>query len=81
MTPFISLGSRIKEVRMSLNLTQAQLADMCFTTQQCIHSLETDKVKRTMCIIRLAIALRVSPIWLRTGKEPRTCACVMEAIK
>lgn len=66
MTP----GARIKDLRLSLGLTQQQLAKRAAITQGSLSSIERGSTKglKADTIIALAKALGTNPQWLQTGK-------------
>ncbi|EDM4075291.1 transcriptional regulator [Salmonella enterica subsp. enterica serovar Infantis] len=67
-----TLSSRIKQKRIELNLTQAQLAELSGTKQQTIHQVESGLTKRPRFLVELAQALNVTPLWLLYGNRKKS---------
>lgn len=65
----MSIAERVKDRRIELGLTQAQLAAMVKTSQQAIEQLENGKTKRPRYLPELASALGCDVGWLVSGKE------------
>lgn len=63
----MTLAARIKDARVTLGLTQAELAKRARLSQQMIGKLESGKTLETSRIVAIAKALGVSPEWLATG--------------
>ena len=64
----MSLGARIRECRLAMNISQAELANRIGVKQQSIDQVEAGKVKAPRYLIDLADALEVSLDWLRKGQ-------------
>ncbi|CAB3705951.1 putative HTH-type transcriptional regulator [Achromobacter ruhlandii] len=65
-----TLGDRIKEARLSLGMSQAQLARKIGVSQGAIGHLERGRTQASSLLLRLASALGVSPVWLESGDVP-----------
>ena len=63
-----TLGERLKEARNKRKLTQVSLEQLSGVPQQTIHGIESQKIKETRHLMRLAKALRINPEWLSTGE-------------
>lgn len=63
----MDLKTRIKKRRIKLDLTQTQLAELAFMSQQTIQSIESGVVKNPRKINELACALQTTPEYLRFG--------------
>lgn len=66
----MSLGTRIRERRKSLGLSQAQLEQKSGISQQMLSKLERGAAFGTTEIAALARALNVCVQWLESGEEP-----------
>lgn len=68
----MSLGSRIRELRVAKGWTQNELARRSGVSQPTISAYENDADKdhKVDVLFRIAGALQVSPDYLRTGKGP-----------
>lgn len=64
----MSISKRVKNKRIQLGMTQAELADRAGTAQQSIEQLERGKTKRPRFMPELAKALGCTVDWLITGK-------------
>lgn len=64
------LGERIKQRRIELGLSQANLAKRAKVSQGTIGQLEVGRNQGSGKILDIAIALGVSPEWLLYGKNP-----------
>jgi len=64
----VTLGARVRQCRLALNWSQAELAERLDVKQQSIDQLEAGKVKSPRYVIELAQALNVPLEWLRHGK-------------
>ena len=62
------LGERLKTARIKRNLTQVALAQLSGVPQQTIQGIESQRIKETRHIIRLAKALKINPEWLSEGE-------------
>jgi transcriptional regulator with XRE-family HTH domain len=67
-----TLGERVREARKRLKLSQAELAKRVGVRQPTINDIENESTKGTAHIVKLAIALRVSPFWLDGGGPLKT---------
>ena len=67
----MSLGARVRECRLAMNISQAELAKRIGVKQQSIDQVEAGKVNAPRYLIDLAEALDVSLEWLRKGKGPK----------
>lgn len=67
----ISMGSRIRNMRMQRGMTQEQLGEKLFVNKVTISMYETDKIDiKTSVILQLALALGVRPAYFFSGDEP-----------
>lgn len=64
----MTLGARVRQCRLALSWSQAELADRIGVKQQSIDQLESGKVSRPRYIVELAESLNVPMDWLRHGK-------------
>lgn len=64
-----SLGTRIRQVREELGMTQKQLAALCHYTENAVIHFESDRVRQPNRIHSIAVALNVNPAWLAFGDE------------
>lgn len=64
-------GSRVKEARLELGLSQKELGELVHVTQQNIGKIESGKAKNTYATRALAEHLNVNIDWLLTGKLPK----------
>jgi phage repressor protein C with HTH and peptisase S24 domain len=64
----VSLGERVRQCRLALGWSQAELARRLNVKQQSIDQLEAGKVSTPRYVIELADALSVPLEWLRHGK-------------
>jgi phage repressor protein C with HTH and peptisase S24 domain len=64
----MSIGTRIKQARKVVNLTQIELAKRSGLKQSTISDLEVGKSQGTTYLASLASALGVNPLWLETGR-------------
>lgn len=71
-----TIGSRIRERRRELNITQADLAKRMGLTRPALSLLESGDTKTIAGdkLLRAAKALNVSPEWLGGGPEPASKA-------
>lgn len=77
-----TLGTRLREVRTSKNLTQADVARAVGMSQPSYHSLERDIASKSIYLTEIAKFLKVDPYWLLTGKtELEVDAEVVDLIK
>lgn len=63
-----TLGDRLKEIRIKRKHTQGSLAQLSGVPQQTIQAIESQRIKETRHLMRLAKALRINPEWLSTGE-------------
>ena len=63
-----TMGQRVLERRKLLGMSQEQLADFCKVSQQAIDQLEGNLVRRPRYIDDLAVALKTTKEWLKTGE-------------
>ena len=63
-----TLGERLKFARIRRKLTQVALAKQSGVPQQTIQGIESQRVKETRHLVRLAKALMVNPEWLAAGE-------------
>jgi len=63
----MALGSRVKKRRLSLGITQTELAIAIKATQSYVQSLESRDSKKTNKLTELADALKTSTSYLLTG--------------
>lgn len=63
-----TLGKRLKEIRIKRKHTQGSLAQLSGVPQQTIQAIESQRIKETRHLMRLAKALRINPEWLSTGE-------------
>ena len=64
----MTLGARVRQCRLALSWSQADLADRIGVKQQSVDQLESGKVSRPRYIVELSEALNVPLDWLRHGK-------------
>ncbi|MCG7368035.1 helix-turn-helix transcriptional regulator [Pantoea sp. ACRSH] len=64
-----TISQRLKQKRMELNLTQAQLAEKAGMKQQSIQQIEAGSTQRPRFLFELAAALQCDPLWLQYGKK------------
>ena len=66
----MSLGQRVRERRIALDITQQELADALEVTPQHISVIEQDKVAPSVALLaKLAKELGISADYLLSGKE------------
>lgn len=63
----MNISERVKKRRIKLNLTQSQLAESSFTTQQGVQRIESGKTLVPQNIKELAQALQTTPEYLQFG--------------
>ncbi len=70
----MKLGTRVRDLRKALGLTQVQLSRRAGITQGSLSSIENGETKelRAETILALAKHLGTSPEWIRTGIGPPT---------
>ena len=64
----MTLGARVRQCRLALAWSQAELARRIGIKQQSIDQLESGKVSRPRYIVELSEALNVPLEWIRHGK-------------
>lgn len=64
-----NFGKIIRQLRIGKNMSQQALANAANMGQSDISKLERGVIHETAAIVRLAMALDVSPIYLETGDE------------
>ncbi len=64
----MSIGTRIREARKRVKMTQAQLAAKVGMAQGTLSELETGESDGTSLVASFAAALGVNALWLETGK-------------
>lgn len=69
-----TISQRLKQKRLELNMTQAQLAEKAGMKQQSIQSIESGSTKRPRFLFELAAALQCDPIWLMYGNKGKRAA-------
>lgn len=75
-----SFSERLKSTRLSLDLTQSNLADSAGVSQQLIQQIESGAHTATKYIFALADALNCDARWLQTGelsKGSQVCTSVL----
>jgi transcriptional regulator with XRE-family HTH domain len=60
----MGVGARVRQIRQEKGFTQKTLAELSGVCQQMISKLEVGKAQGSANIVRLALALDVSPVWL-----------------
>jgi transcriptional regulator with XRE-family HTH domain len=68
----MGVGARVRQVRREKRLTQKDLAELSGVCQQMISKLEVGKAQGSANIVRLALALDVSPVWLEGISNSKT---------
>ncbi|WP_089528511.1 helix-turn-helix transcriptional regulator [Pantoea ananatis] len=63
-----TLSKRVKQCRLALNLSQAQLAKKVGMSQQSMHAIEAGEIQRPRLILELAKELNCDPNWLVYGE-------------
>ena len=64
-----TLSERLKTKRVSLNMTQTELATKAGVKQQSIQLIEAGVTKRPRFLFEIAIALNCDPVWLQYGAK------------
>ncbi|MGC0152383.1 helix-turn-helix domain-containing protein [Chromobacterium vaccinii] len=67
-----SLGTRLKTERLARRWTQRELARRACIGPSTIVSIESGRSRSTTKLVDIARALNLNPIYLETGKGPRT---------
>lgn len=76
----MDIAERVKKRRKSLKLTQVQLAELTFSTQQTIQGIESGRIKNPRNVEQLAEALQTSPEFLRFGVGEMDNATVVASV-
>ena len=61
------IGRRLREARENQGLTQDELAARAETSQGVIQKIENGHSLRPRIVVALALACRVTPVWLAWG--------------
>lgn len=64
-----TLSERLKSKRVSLKMTQTELATKAGVKQQSIQLIEAGVTKRPRYLFEIATALHCDPIWLQYGEN------------
>ncbi|TDR82180.1 helix-turn-helix domain-containing protein [Paludibacterium purpuratum] len=67
----MNMGTRIREEREALGLTQEELARRAGVSRTMISEIEKDPNRGTTRLVAIARALKVEPAYLESGKEPK----------
>lgn len=70
----MGVGERVRQIRQEKGFTQKDLAELSGVCQQMISKLEVGKAQGSANIVRLALALDVSPAWLEGISNHKTNA-------
>lgn len=70
----MGVGERVRQIRQEKGFTQKDLAELSGVCQQMISKLEVGKAQGSANIVRLALALDVSPAWLEGISNRKTTA-------
>ncbi|WP_227461685.1 XRE family transcriptional regulator [Cupriavidus pauculus] len=76
--PHRNVGQRVKERRKELGYSQKELAEKCNLTQPTISSLERGDSKTSGNLATIAHHLKVSALWLETGRGDKDIAQVKQ---
>jgi transcriptional regulator with XRE-family HTH domain len=68
----MGVGARVRQIRQQKGFTQKDLANLSGICQQMISKLEVGKAQSSANIVRLALALDVSPAWLEGISNHKT---------
>jgi transcriptional regulator with XRE-family HTH domain len=68
----MGVGERVRRIRQQKGITQKALAQLSGVCQQMISKLEVGKARSSASIVRLALALDVSPAWLEGISNRKT---------
>lgn len=68
----MGVGERVRQIRQEKGITQKDLAELSGVCQQMISKLEVGKAQGSANIVRLALALDVSPAWLEGISDRKT---------
>lgn len=63
----MTIGERVKNKRIELNISQASLAELVGMKQQSISDLEAGSIEKPRNIVEIAKALNCSVEWLYYG--------------
>lgn len=67
----ISIGKRIRNIRLQRGMTQEQLGEMLFVNKATISMYEHDVIDiKASVILELALALNVRPAYFFAGDDP-----------
>jgi transcriptional regulator with XRE-family HTH domain len=66
----MSIGSRMKQARKALKISQQELAKRASLSQSSISDLEIGRSAGTTSLASLAAALGVNALWLENGRGP-----------
>src|SRR5688572_31953690 len=75
----MGVGDRVRQIRQEKGITQKDLAQLSGVCQQMISKLEVGKAQGSANIVRLALALDVSPAWLEGISTRKTAEPVKPA--
>lgn len=64
-----TLSERLKKKRVSLKMTQTELANKAGVKQQSIQLIEAGVTKRPRFLFEIATALNCDPVWLQYGTK------------
>lgn len=64
-----TLSERLKKKRVSMKMTQAELATKAGVKQQSIQLIEAGVTKRPRFLFEIALALNCDPAWLQYGTK------------
>lgn len=70
ITPVNTLAYRLRQAREAAGLSQQQAADAAGVTQGTIGNIEAGLRSRPRDLLAIAAAVKVTPQWLLTGKNP-----------
>lgn len=65
----MNLAERVKDQRINLKLTQAELAELIGITQQSLQKIEDGRTQNPRKLLELAKALNCTPEWLYSGEQ------------
>jgi SOS-response transcriptional repressor LexA len=65
----MTIAERVKEERIKLGLTQAELAKLIGITQQSLQKIEDGKTQNPRKLLSLSKALNCTPEWLELGER------------
>lgn len=64
-----TLSERLKKKRVSMKMTQTELATKAGVKQQSIQLIEAGVTKRPRFLFEIALALNCDPVWLQYGTK------------